>query len=209
LLLYYITDRQQFSGNGEERSHRLLDKIEQAALSEVDFVQLREKNVSAHELYQFARESLSKIRHHGGRTRLLINSRTDVALAVGADGVHLRSDDIEPEDVRAIWRTAGWTGTPVIAVSCHTEDEVTAAEQAGADFVVFGPVFEKRDDFTSRPTGLKELGAVCRHRIPVLALGGVTLKNAVQCVEAGARGIAGIRLFQEGDLASTVSALRQ
>ena len=209
MLLYYITDRQQFSGNGEERSLRLLDKIEQAALSEVNFVQLREKDLSAQELYQFARESLSRIRRHGGKTRLLINSRTDVALAVGADGVHLRSDDVTPEDVRAIWRKAGGTGTPIIGISCHTEDEVTTAEQAGADFVVFGSVFEKKDDFTSHPTGLEELGAVCRHQIPVLALGGVTLKNAVQCVEAGARGIAGIRLFQEGDLASTVRALRQ
>jgi thiamine-phosphate pyrophosphorylase len=209
LLLYYITDRQQFSGTDEDRSFQLLDRIEQAALSEVDFVQLREKNLSARELYLLARESLSKIRRHGGKTRFLINSRTDIALAVGADGVHLRSDDVIPEDVRAIWRKAGGTGTPVVAVSCHTDDEVAAAEQAGADFVVFGPVFERKADFTSHPTGLEALGAACRHPIPVLALGGVTLKNAVQCVEAGAWGIAGIRLFQEGDLASTVRALRR
>jgi thiamine-phosphate pyrophosphorylase len=207
LLLYYITDRQQFSGSGQERRLQLLNRIEQAAQSGVDFIQLREKDLSARELEQLAHEALDRICTVGGNTRFLLNSRTDVALAIGADGVHLRSSDVSPRDVRKMWKAAGGTDPAVVAVSCHTDAEVIAAENAGADFVVFGPVFEKKDG-TGEPVGLERLGSACRHKIPVFALGGVNLRNAKQCIEAGARGIAGIRLFQEGDLSATVRALR-
>lgn len=183
----------------------------------IDYVQLREKDLSGRELESLARAAVQAIRANGGKTRLLINSRTDITVAVGADGVHLRSKDISPEDVRRIWREAQpprdglheshGPKQPIIAVSCHTSEEVIAAKKTGADFVVFGPVFEKKA-CREVATGIDLLRSVCRHGIPVLALGGVTRDNAHLCIEAGASGIAGIRLFQEGNLSEVVGRLR-
>jgi thiamine-phosphate pyrophosphorylase len=149
----------------------------------------------------------------------LINSRVDVALATGADGVHLRSSDIGAGEARAIVACASHGQRSLsperflISASCHTAAEVRLAEAHGADIVLFGPVFEKLDSSTA-PHGIAGLRAVCRDGkaarppVAVLALGGVTLRNAESCVRAGARGIAGIRLFQEGDLRATVEKLR-
>ena len=86
------------------------------------------------------------------------------------------------------------------------EQEVTAAKLAGADFVVFGPVFGKSG---TQGVGLPELHAACAHGIPVFALGGVNLENFRSCFEAGAAGIAGIRLFQDGDVSATLTELRK
>jgi thiamine-phosphate pyrophosphorylase len=203
LLLYYITDRMQFSGTEAQRRQRLLDKISEASGARVDYIQLREKDLSGHDLECLAREAVNRVRH-AGNSRLLINSRADVALAVGVDGVHLRSRDISPADVRRIWNQAQ---TPAVGVSCHSEAEVLQAEQADATFVVFGPVFEKRGGI-SDPTGLDSLRRACNRKIPILALGGVQKENARLCVAAGAAGVAGIRLFQENDVADVVRSLR-
>ena len=208
MLLYYITDRSQFPEGELERQELLLQNIGQAARCGVDYVQLREKDLSARDLETLAREALARIRATGSATRLLINSRTDVALAVGADGVHLRSKDISPEDVRKIWRTARGAAGPIVGVSCHTAADVMAAEKSGADFVVFGPVFAKKDAVEAGATGLELLRSVCRSKIPVLALGGVTVENAASCVGAGAKGVAGIRIFQGHDAATVVAKLR-
>ena len=207
MLLYYITDRTQFPGTESGRWERLLNKIAEAALGGVDFVQLREKDLSARDLKLLARNAMARIRESGSRTRLLINSRTDVALAAGAEGVHLRADDISPENVRKIWRESGGAGNPVIAVSCHCDAEVEAAEESNVDFVVFGPVFEKNLGPKTKGVGLDDLHRVCRHKIPVFALGGITLENARLCAEAGAKGIAGIRLFQENNIGEIVAKL--
>ena len=98
-----------------------------------------------------------------------------------------------------------------IGFSCHTRAEVAKAAQEGADFAVFGPVFEKvsKDKAPTRPAGLEALHDVCKEKIPVLALGGVTLENAEACMKAGATGIAGIRLFQENNMSETVAVLRR
>jgi thiamine-phosphate pyrophosphorylase len=228
-LLYYITDRKAFAGDEHGRRHSLLEKIEEAASCGVDYIQLREKDLPARELELLACEAVRAVRRSstlgiGNRkpgTTLLINSRTDVALAAGADGVHLRSNDVSSSDVRAVWlRTDGSSVgsvrslddkpplTPVIGISCHSVDEVTRAAAEGADFTVFGPVFEKKDSAGSRAVGLAMLQAACAVRIPVLALGGVTIENAQFCLEAGAAGIAAIRLFQENDIASVVRTIR-
>jgi len=209
LLLYYITDRLRLPGTKRERRERLLNMIAAAASSGVDFVQLREKDMHSRELELLAREAVQRIRAFSGRTRLLINSRTDIALAAGADGVHLRSNDISPEEARKIWRAAHGPGKPVIAVSCHHDADVAAAEAGHADFVVFGPVFKKKGPLEMRLTGLDALRSACLHKVPVLALGGVTEHNAQLCIEAGAAGVAGIRLFQKGEMPKQVAALRR
>ncbi len=224
MLLYYITDRAQFPGSEAQRRARLLEKIAEAGRAGVDFIQLREKDLCARDLESLAHEAVSALdqaeKRETRNARLLLNHRTDVALAVGADGVHLRSDDISAADARVILsRDPKRETRNVIAVSCHTARDIALAESQGADFAVFAPVFEK----SGRPgSGLEALRRACGraaapnprveagivHSMPVLALGGVTLDNARACLEAGAAGIAGIRLFQENDVARVVAALR-
>jgi thiamine-phosphate pyrophosphorylase len=101
---------------------------------------------------------------------------------------------------------------PVIAVSAHTVEEVRAAADQGAKFAVLAPIFEKANTDV-RPIGLDALRVACastlRAESAVLALGGVTLANAGVCLEAGAAGVAGIRLFQNGDIVETVRRLRE
>ena len=240
-LLYYITDRTAFAHDEPTRRRRLLEKIAEAARAGVHYIQLREKDLPTRELESLAREvirTISEIRKLTPDPRpltpaFLINSRTDIALAVGADGVHLRSDDVSPREVSAIQskdhvgttafrRPPAQSGAATEAstmeyvprslltgVSCHRADEVADAAASGASFAVFAPVFEKRDAPGTPPAGLAQLREACRVRIPILALGGVTVQNAKQCLEAGAAGIAAIRLFQENDVAKIVQSLRQ
>jgi thiamine-phosphate pyrophosphorylase len=200
VLLYYITDRKQFAGDETAQRRALLGKIGEAVRCGVDFIQLREKDISVRELEDLAHESVRVVREAGSLTRLLINSRTDVAIASGADGVHLRSNDISSTVVRAILPDA------MVGVSCHSLQDVQRAESEHATFAVFAPVFEKKG---LPSAGLETLTQVCREKIPVLALGGVTVENAVSCLYAGASGIAGIRLFQDHDICETVSQLRK
>jgi thiamine-phosphate pyrophosphorylase len=226
-LLYYITDRTAFPGDERTRRRCLLEKIAEAARAGVDYIQLREKNSPARELESLAREAISiideqKTANRAPKTALLINSRTDVALAACADGVHLRSDDISPQEIRNIWEFAAQPdlcgagthareispGVPFIGISCHSPEKVAQAAADGASFAVFAPVFEKKDATAAQPTGLAMLELACRANIPVLALGGVTFSNARSCLEAGAAGVAGIRLFQENDIAQVVKQLR-
>jgi thiamine-phosphate pyrophosphorylase len=219
LLLYYITDRRQFPGSEREQRGRLLAKIAEASRAGVDLIQLREKDLPGRELEALAGEAARHIRENAGGkgTRLLINSRVDVAIAVAADGAHLPAGDIAASEARVIFCKAG-VNAPTLGVSCHSLAEVRLAEAHGADFAVFGPVFEK----TRTPgQGLGALRAACGRvpapgleaalpagAMPVLALGGVTLDNAAACLHAGAAGIAAIRLFQENDVGSVVQKFR-
>lgn len=198
MLLYYISDRTQFPGDEASRCRQLLDKIAKAASAGVDYIQLREKDLPARHLESLAREAVEAVRN--SKTKLLINSRTDIALACGAHGVHLRSEDISVADARKVASNApNW----LVSVSCHAAADVIRAHNA--DFVVFAPVFEKGD---ATPAGVDSLREACTLGVPVLALGGVTLANARQCLDAGAAGVAGIRLFQQGDMSETVKRLR-
>jgi thiamine-phosphate pyrophosphorylase len=212
LLLYYITDRIQFPGAEAARCGRLLANIAEAARCGMDYIQLREKDLGARALQRLAREAVEVIRGVPKGTqptaKLLINSRTDVAIASSADGVHLRSQDISPSEVRKIWELSGaGNAAPTIGVSCHSIDEVRHAADDGATLVVFGPVFGKGN--SSGGAGIALLRKACLERIPVLALGGVTLENVSACLDAGAAGIAGIRLFQQNDIHKIMGDLRR
>jgi thiamine-phosphate pyrophosphorylase len=220
-LLYYITDRSAFPGDEPTRRRRLLEKIAEATYAGVDYIQLREKDLPARDLESLAQEAVRivaqlRTENRELRTALLINSRTDIALAMGADGVHLRSEDVSPQEVKLVWQRHSECGagaparenstpTPLIAVSCHSPAEVAQAASSNASFAVFAPVFEKHG---AKPAGLTALHEACAANIPVLALGGITLENAHPCLEAGAAGIAAIRLFQDHNIAEVVKQLR-
>ncbi len=179
---YYITDRKAVGG-----FRPLLEIVRDQMYLGVDFIQIREKDLSARELFEFTLATM-EVRNSEKRKRLpskiLVNSRADVALATGADGVHLPSD--APQQT-----------LPGLLVfrSCHSLEEV---ELCKADFLTFGPVFETPGK--GAPLGLDALRAACKLGRPVYALGGVNWDNALECMHAGAEGIAGIRLFQEPTL---------
>lgn len=218
---YYITDRKAFSGDEGARRDGLLEKIAEASRAGVDYIQLREKDLPAPEIEALAHEAVRVIREQSSfathkrqpGTILLINSRTDVALAAKAGGVHLTAGDVSPGDVRKAWKLSGTdredsADTVWISVSCHSVQEVMRAATGGADFALLGPIFEKKNAPGMRSLGIAALCEAAHAEIPVLALGGVTLQNAESCLRAGAAGIAAIRLFQENDIAPVVRALR-
>lgn len=226
MVLYYITDRHSLGATEPQRCEALLQRIAEAARAGVDYIQIREKDLPARALEKLAREAVRRVREHSSCTRLLINGRTDIALASDADGVHLPSDDLPASESRTLWRKS-CRREPLIGVSAHSEKDVRYAEAHAADFAVLAPIFEKvaagADKVATVATGigLDALRAATRScdspgntealrpsTFPVLALGGVTLSNARQCVAAGAIGVAGIRLFQTGDVAETVRRLR-
>ena len=157
LLLYYVTDRNQFPGGAREKEILLLEKIAEAAKSGVDFIQLREKDLGGRALETLARKVLAAI-PADSETKLLINARLDVALASGVQGVHLPAHDLSPSEVRMVWDRASRT-IPLVAVSVHSLDEVALAEAHGADFAVYGPVFEKGGH--ANPEGLEQLRLAC------------------------------------------------
>ena len=211
MLLYYITDRTQFGETETLRRRGLIAQIRLAGGAGVDFIQLRERDLPVRELESLAAEAVEVVRSaQNSPTRLLVNSRSDVAIAAGADGVHLRSHDIAASEARAIFGKAG-VFDACIAVSCHTAEEIASAEAHGADFAVFGPVLGKG---LQPGIGIDQLRAVCNRKsaskpgMPVLALGGITLGNAAECLAAGADGLAGIRLFQRPDVQDVVRRLR-
>jgi thiamine-phosphate pyrophosphorylase len=219
MLLYYITDRTQFSGTDTDQRAALLRTIAKAAHAGVDYIQLREKDLTPRELQRLARDAAYLVRENSRTTTLLINARTDVALASGADGVHLPGGDLPASEVRSLWMKCA-DREPVIGVSAHSAADVRYAEAHGATFAVLAPIFEKVH--ASIPgIGLAALREACaalaapgdveapyQGGFCVLALGGVTLANAEACARAGAAGVAGIRLFQGGDLGETVRKLR-
>jgi thiamine-phosphate pyrophosphorylase len=163
-----------------------VDVAARAARDGVEMIQIRAKELSARELSNLVR-AVGRVAE---RTRILVNTRTDVALACGAHGVHLPSGSMAPDTIRRI-APAGF----LVGVSCHAIEELLAAKREGADFAVYGPVFPSVTKSLT-PMGLDAFRrAVAAVQLPVYALGGVTRENAAACLAAGAAGIAGISLF--------------
>jgi thiamine-phosphate pyrophosphorylase len=183
----------------------VLRLVEAAVAAKVSLFQIREKALTARTLYELTRRAVEITR--GSDTRLLVNDRFDIARAAGADGVHLTTNSLPAQVVRQI-------SSPefVIGVSTHSHAEACAAQLAGADFVVFGPVFdtESKREF-GEPQGLEKLKELTTElrEIPVLAIGGVTLDNVEACFNAGASGVAAIRLLNDAErLSSIVEVIR-
>jgi thiamine-phosphate pyrophosphorylase len=194
-ITYLITSGETTAGTtpSTEDFSRILQLVEAAVAAGITLIQLREKNLNARVLFELALQSVQITR--GSATRLLINDRADVGRGAGADGVHLTTRSLEPRTVR---RTFGEEF--LIGVSTHSLAESRAARDGGADFVVFGPVFETVSKRRyGGPVGLEKLSEAARELgpFPIIALGGVTLENARDCLRAGARGVAAIRLFND------------
>jgi thiamine-phosphate pyrophosphorylase len=185
---------------------RLLDLIEAAVAARLSWAQLREKALPARLLYELTRRAAALTR--GSATRLLVNDRADIARAAGADGVHLTTRSLGATTVRRAFGPDF-----IIGVSTHTPAEARAAFQGDADFIVFGPVFETPSKRAyGPPQGMAKLAEIVRGNepLPVLALGGVNLENALQTLEAGATGVAAIGLFNDPNtLTATVDSLRR
>jgi thiamine-phosphate pyrophosphorylase len=206
-VVCYVTDRRGLAGSLGSAEPLLLKRIEQAARAGVDWIQLREPDLSARELAALAEEALSRA---GAAGRLLINDRLDVACVLQAAGVHLGEKSLPTGEAKRLAKQRR-AGEFLVGVSVHSLQAARQAEDSGADYMTFGPVFATpaKAQF-GPPQGIEKLKQICDEvKIPVLAIGGITAENARHCLEAGASGIAAIRLFQEaGDLRGIVKRLR-
>ncbi len=184
----YITDRSLLPGAPGDRIATLLDCVGRAARQGATLIQLREKDLPARELFALAQAAQARLAETGGK--LLINDRLDIALAVGAAGVHLPAAGLP---VAAVRHAA--PARFLITRSCHSLAEAAAAARDGADFCLLAPIFPTPSKPGAVPLGIEALRAAAAHA-RVLALGGVTEENIAACLAAGAAGIAGIRYFQ-------------
>jgi thiamine-phosphate pyrophosphorylase len=193
-ILCYVTDRHQLTRPGADA---LLQRMARAADAGVDWVQIREKDMSGREVAALVTCAVELAR---GRSRILVNDRLDVAAACGANGVHLGAQSLPVAEV-ARWRSRHASPDFLVGASLHAVEEARGAELAGADYLIFGPVFATPSKQKyGPPQGIAGLQEVCAAvRIPVLAIGGVTEANSRDCLRAGAAGIAAIRLFQQAD----------
>lgn len=178
--LYLISDRRQIAAD-----RHLFDVVEELLQAGVRMLQLREKDLSAADLYPLATKFRTLTRKYD--CALLINDRVDLALAVDADGVHLGSHSLPPQAARKLLGPE-----KLIGVSTHTPQEILTATEQGADFVTFGPVFFTPSKASyGDPVGLDKLQQACaKSAIPVYALGGVKLKNCSAVKQTGTAGIA-------------------
>jgi len=187
----------------------LLQKIEQAAKAGVDWIQIREKDLSGRELAKLTEQAILGAR---SGSSVLLNDRIDVACTVGAAGVHLGENSLPVSEARKLVDKGGAKANFLVGVSAHSLEGALQAEHGGADYVIFGPVYTTPSKASfGEPQGVQRLREICKRlTIPVLAIGGITLENAGECVVAGAAGIAAIRLFQDAeDLDGVVRDLRK
>ncbi len=191
--------------SGESTPDDILQLVRAAVDAEVPLFQIREKSVSGRMLFELVARAAELTR--GSKTRLLVNDRSDIARAAGADGAHLTTHSLAVDVVRKIYGAEF-----LIGVSTHSLEEARAAAAVGADFVVFGPVFETESKRVyGKPQGVEKLSEVTYElgEFPVVAIGGITLENAGECFDAGARGVAAIRLLNNADnMFSIVETIR-
>jgi thiamine-phosphate pyrophosphorylase len=190
MLRYAITDRLMFPGDERSQEDALITQAARLSADGVDYLQMREKDLSEASQMALARALMQAIRDGGGQTKLLLNGTAALAQWAGADGVHLSSTTFSQnlQSHHGLF----------VSVSCHTLSDVRRAAEF-ADLILFAPVFEKRvhGEVVTEGVGLEMLRQACAIAgdVPVLALGGVTAENTQTCLDAGAAGVAGIRLF--------------
>jgi thiamine-phosphate pyrophosphorylase len=214
-LFCYVTDRRTL-GRGQSTAadfskHSILAlraAIQNAAAAGAAWIQIREKDLEARALAELVRHAIEDTQATGAK--ILVNDRLDVALAASAAGIHLGEKSLPLEAV-ARWRRSSGRTHFQIGVSCHSLEAARAAERGAADYIFFGPVFATPSKAAfGPPQGIERLREVCASvKIPVLAIGGVNFENARACLDAGAAGVAAIRLFQDaGNVAELAAKLR-
>ena len=204
-IVCYVTDRKSLNpAMAQAGTSQILENIRGAVEAGVDWVQVREKDLPARELLELARQAVQVAaeRREGNPrlARIIVNDRLDVALVASAHGVHLRHESLAAGDVMRWCRAGNAPADFAIGVSCHRLEEARKAENAEADYIFFGPIFETPSKMSfGAPQGLLKLTEVCRAvpDIKVIAIGGVNAENSASCIRAGAAGIAAIRMFQE------------
>jgi thiamine-phosphate pyrophosphorylase len=208
-IVCYVTDRKALSG--EKTPSALLDKIRAAAAAGVDWVQVREKDLSARELLALVREAVALGSDRPGSMQMIVNDRLDVALAAGSAGVHLGHASVPARDVVRWCRAGNAPADFLVGVSCHSLEGAQEAESAGASYTYFGPIYETPSKIPfGKPHGVEELAHVAKAvRIPVIAIGGVNESNAAECIRAGATGIAAIRMIQDASDVDNAAALKK
>ncbi len=184
-LFYYVTDRSQLAGIS------LLACVRRAILWGVDFIQIREKDLTDRELFDLTRRTMAMTR--GTACRVLVNGRSDVARAAGAHGVHLPSTGFAPGDLHP-----RLTRGMIVGISTHSLAEARRAAAQGAHYILLGPVYPTASKLSyGSPMGLGRFRRICAAiRIPVLGLGGIHADSIDPVLDAGAAGVAGISLFQ-------------
>jgi thiamine-phosphate pyrophosphorylase len=217
-ILCYVTDRKGLAAADNDQNEALLNRISMAAAAGIDWIQIREKNLSSKELSSLTREAVGQTKQinerNGMRSRIIVNDRLDVSLSEHTGGVHLGEQSLPVHDV-CNWLAAK-PDLPerdkfLVGASCHSVQAAVSAARDGADYIFFGPIFATPSKAAfGDPQGIHRLAEVCSAvAISVLAIGGITRDNASDCFAAGAAGIAAIRLFQDTkNLARLVTDLR-
>lgn len=212
----YVTDRKSLGD--AEPFPKLLAAIGAAISVDIDWVQIREKDLTAKDLLALARASVSLATGNadtrkseglagGHKTRVLVNDRLDIAILSGAAGVHLGGKSMPVGEIVEWCRAGNAPKDFMVGISCHNLFEAREAQTAGASYISFGPIFETPSKQSyGQPQGIVKLSEVCLAvDIPVIAIGGVNEGNGAECVYAGAAGIAAIRFFQEAGKPETLN----
>jgi len=193
-ILCFVTDRRRFGVSWEDA---LVNRVRAAAVEGVHLIQIRERDLDGGSLTRLVAACVNAVR--GTPARVLVNDRFDVAVAAGAQGVHLRGDSFPASRVRACAPPGFLIGRSVHSVS----DAAATADGGAVNYLIFGTVFESSSKPERGAAGLHELAAVASAtRIPVLAIGGMTFGRIADVMRAGAAGVAGISMF---DMPSGVS----
>lgn len=189
-LIYLITDGAATAENFVEKKRKILELVETAVQAKISFIQIREKQISARLVFELAAEAAELTRRTA--TKLLVNDRADVALAAHADGVHLTAQSLSADIIRQ-----NFPKDFIVGVSAHSTEKALCAQQQGADFVTFSPIFFSPGK--GAPQGIEKLREVCARlkNFPIIALGGIDETNSADVLAAGASGFAAIRFLND------------
>jgi len=198
LLLYAITDRYWLNGR------TLYSVVEEALEGGATFLQLREKNLDSEHFLEEAKELQGLCRKYG--VPFIINDNVDIALAIGADGIHVGQHDMEAGDVRRLLGP-----DKILGVSAQTVEQAVLAEKRGADYLGVGAVFPTGSKDDAEEVSHDTVRAICEAvSIPVVAIGGISQKNVMQLSGTGICGIAVISaIFAQKDIREATALLKK
>lgn len=189
-LIYLITEGGLTDQNFSRKSAAALNLINIAVQAKISLIQIREKNLSARNLFYLTSEAVKSARKSA--TRILVNDRADIARAAKADGAHLTAKSLSVKTIRR-----AFPRDFIVGVSVHTLEEAEKSKRQGANFATFSPIFSSPKK--GEPKGLDELRKICEKLspFPIIALGGINKYNCNSVLDAGAGGFAAIRFLND------------